>query len=313
VENRELLFEYIYAQHREESDDRCLSAERKLIDDYSRAAITPVKGSMNARDLMRLGRAFLDCQQLKQSISVLKSAKSMSAHDTLITYFLGQAYWTAGARDRAFQEMLELSASYPDAVTFIIHWARIFKDAGEPTQAIQLLGYAIQSKDRVKRGWAFAELGQVYYGLGKLQEAESSFLSAIALDPNVTGYRILLASTYRREGRHNESINVLRRVTGAPDPHGRAWAMSELCASFSDLGDLGLAIDSCQKAVQTLPQAWYLHLQLARVYAKAGCLGQALHEYDFVLALDPENKYALQEVAQLSHESSRICSSGGDR
>ena len=122
----------------------------------------------------------------------------------------GKAYDTVQALGRLTTPPLMLAYMSDSRLAYLRHLH------GESTEAVRLMGECIAAAlqaniPRENLAWLYFELGERYFQSGDLEDAESSYASGIAVDPN--HYRSLagLAKVLAAQGRFEQSIQLYQR------------------------------------------------------------------------------------------------------
>jgi tetratricopeptide (TPR) repeat protein len=189
----------------------------------------------------------------------------------------GKAYGTVQALGRLTTPPLMLAYMSDSRLAYLQYLH------GESTEAVRLMGESIAAAlqaniPRENLAWLYFELGERYYQSGDLEDAELSYESGIAADPN--HYRSLagLAKVRAAQGKYEESIQLYRRSIGIiPFP-----------VYVAELGDVYKKVGELREAQQQYELVEYIgHLselnrvlanrELALFYADQGIkLGEAL-------------------------------------
>jgi len=122
----------------------------------------------------------------------------------------GKAYDTVQALGRLTTPPLMLAYMSDSRLAYLRHLH------GESTEAVRLMGECIAAAlqaniPRENLAWLYFELGERYFQSGDLEDAESSYASGIAVDPN--HYRSLagLAKVRAAQGKFEQSIQLYQR------------------------------------------------------------------------------------------------------
>ncbi|MEW5987274.1 MAG: tetratricopeptide repeat protein [Chloroflexota bacterium] len=130
----------------------------------------------------------------------------------------------------------------------------------------------------------YRNLGRVYRTLGRNTEAIAAYRQAIVLDPEDTDSFNGLGNVYGDLGRYEEAITAYQKAI-ALDPQF-AYPHNGLGNVYQDLGRYAEAIAAFQEAIALDPQSAYYHYNLGRVYYKLGRYEEAITAYQGAIALD---------------------------
>ena len=167
---------------------------------------------------------------------------------------VGDAQIELGMYDRAiesYQEMVDLRPDF-DSFSRVSHARELY---GDPEGAIEAMEFALQSGSGATENmaWAHAQLGNLWFGLGDLEEAEKAY------------------------ARSTETLDDY-----APALAGRA----KVAAAE---GELDRAADLYRRAFDRMPLAEYA-IALGDVHAEMGDKQMAAGQYDLVRQIDELNR-----------------------
>jgi Flp pilus assembly protein TadD len=123
-----------------------------------------------------------------------------------------------------------------------------------------------------------SDLGWVYYGQGRYEEALAEFQKAVELDPKDAEARNGLGDIYHMQGRYEEAVAELWRAIALepenPDPHNSlGWV-------YADQSKFGMAIPEFRKAIRLDPEHANAHSGLAWTYYHQGEYEKAVAEFE---------------------------------
>jgi tetratricopeptide (TPR) repeat protein len=160
---------------------------------------------------------------------------------------------------RVFQyEGYRLYASNLDRATEAgrsIMWGSYYHLIGDNERALQSLLPAIENDEELSESelaLAYVGLGDVWLGLGVLEEAEQAYGEAIHLAPNLGQAHIGLGNAYWQQGRLEEAIHSFGRVSDA-DQHvtlARALGLQALGDKNQQAGDVDEAVKSYKESAR---------------------------------------------------------------
>jgi aspartate beta-hydroxylase len=105
----------------------------------------------------------------------------------------------------------------------------------------------------------------------------------------------------RRAGRNADALALLNDALASGPAHGPT--LNRLALAYVELGELSVAIDVFERAVQFDPEAVPLWLNLADAYNRDGRIDSELEALDHALALDP---YILPAMLRKARSQQRI-------
>jgi len=128
-------------------------------------------------------------------------------------------------------------------------------------------------------------LGNLYRGLGRLEDSRRELEEAIRLDPRATDAMNNLAATMLALGRPDEAEQLFENALRL-DPNSPA-TQSNLGALYGRRGDLERARVAFMRALELDPDSAEAHSNLGSIYLRLGDLPRAEHEYRAALSLNP--------------------------
>jgi len=165
-----------------------------------------------------------------------------------------------------------------------LYWARReFEQALEYFR--QALELARQLGDERLVTWAHNGLGNVYYDLGRYEEAIAEYERAIELDPKLPYPHNGLGNAYRQLGRYEEAIAEYERAIELDSKY--AYPYNGLGSVYGDLGRYEEAIAEYKKAIELDPKYPYPYDNLADIYTDQGRYDEAIELYQKSLELQP--------------------------
>jgi tetratricopeptide (TPR) repeat protein len=143
----------------------------------------------------------------------------------------------------------------------------------------------------------FNMLGIVCHGGGRLDEAQTAFEEALAINPAYTEAALNLAVTYNDLGRYEDAKQIYRTAlaqgakhAGGVTPYVRgkiANLHADVAQAYLDAGLTSEAMHELRKAVLLCPQFADLRLKLANMYREQGDLQAAAYELEEALKVKP--------------------------
>jgi tetratricopeptide (TPR) repeat protein len=133
-------------------------------------------------------------------------------------------------------------------------------------------------------------LGAVYQGSNRLEEAIEEYLTALKLQPNYADAHVALGTVYGKQGRvdeeNQEYLTALRL-----DPNN-AEAHYHLGDAYQRQGFLEEAIQEYKTALTLNLNSFSVHYNMAMALQNLGRLAEAVEEYKAAIALDPDRTEA---------------------
>jgi tetratricopeptide (TPR) repeat protein len=127
---------------------------------------------------------------------------------------------------------------------------------------------------------------------GRADRAREILARLVALQPGHVEAHVALADLAERAGRQDEAMARYRQALEIRPGHAVALvklASVLLDRGFTDVADLGAAIEVCRAAITLLPDPAAAHALLGRTLLAAGRAGEAVEAYRTAAALAPLN------------------------
>ncbi len=171
---------------------------------------------------------------------------------------LGQTYWGAGDRDRAWQsheralELARVNGDKPSEALCLNQMALLETDRQAPRRALELYRLSLELFREIRQyrraAMVLHNMGQAFSHLGKLDQALDALNEACALGQRFGSRRSLassyfqLAWVYHLSGRDEEALELFREVRSTyedlGDRRGRAAVLDRLGTVLQSLGRL---------------------------------------------------------------------------
>lgn len=225
-----------------------------------------------------LGACLFYLRQYDQSVKHLEEAVSQNDDDIAAHTLLAAAYAKLDNRDGHQREREWLDAHEadpsPQTESDILPWTRLKKNYNG--HAFELLSLAVHNALEASLRTQSAEQqsgvhmgrGEKFLVAGRLPEAEREFKESASLTPQDSDVHLDLGEVYELQGLHRQ------------------------------------AADELENSLRIKPSA-PAHVWLARVYLSLNRVDDARQQGQMALALDPENRYALNLIEQIERRPPR--------
>ncbi|GIW71992.1 MAG: hypothetical protein KatS3mg102_1534 [Planctomycetota bacterium] len=265
------------------------------------------------------GRVWLREDRLAEAKAAFEKAEELAPQYADAMYWQGVVAEQARRPDVAKKLLEKAVVTDPKHAAAHLLLARIYRREGNHTKAEDHLHLAITAQGESPA--AYVELGRLHLARGEHAEAEKAFEAAHQLDPSAPepwegfaearqarGDKELAAQAYataaelylaRQDARSAEAL-ARRAALLAPE---RAAPLVMLGYAQEQLGKPTEALATLRRATeleggQNL-RAWF---ELGLFYQRRGELQQAAHAYRRVLELNPDNYFAMENLADLYRE-----------
>lgn len=139
-------------------------------------------------------------------------------------------------------------------------------------------------------------LGDIYYRMGKYNDAIAELEKARSLKPDVKTF-FNLGTAYYKVGRYEEAITELKTAIEIKPEF--ADAHYNLASALRALGRMDEAVSELEKAVTYQPDKWRARYNLALAYQSVGRLDDARREFEAVISINPGFKEAYQGIEEV--------------
>lgn len=240
---------------------------------------------------------------LDRAIELFKAVVDTDPKFALAYASLGEAYWNRYRLDQN-PEWLNKASAYCDQAIALNKGlpaiyaiaARIHADTGHSDMALQEFDQTLRLDPRN----ADARLGRasVYERLGRIQDAEMEYKTAVAMRPDYWLGISELGSFYVRQNRSEDALQQFRReVELVPDS---ANAYSNYGAMLSRLGRTSEAIVALRKSI-AIDQTYAGYANLAIVYYRLKEWSEAARVTELALQINP-NDYRVWANLGIAYE-----------
>jgi tetratricopeptide (TPR) repeat protein len=222
---------------------------------------------------VKLSLILIELKQYDQAANRLEEVLAMAPDSDKIRFYLGAVYEELKEHKRArehFAKVASSSSYYPDAV---IHSAHSLQQAGNLSEAEDLLKSAIEKRQEVVQFYAFyaslLDARKDYKtGVDVLSKAVKQFPKNVQL-------RFFLGSMHDRLGNRKETVTQMRKAIEVDPNH--VQSLNYLAYTFAEMGrHLDEALIMAKKANELQPNDPYILDTLGWVHFKKGDVKQAI-------------------------------------
>ena len=250
----------------------------------------------------RLYSSTKQSEWLARADQAVRRAAEINENEPGVHIMLGRILRATGQNDAAIEELRKALTRDPADVAALLQLAGAY----ESSKRIADAEAAYQQAIRLRPSYfpAYQNLGVLYMGQGKWQQAEEPLTLVTKLAPDYSdGYTTLGSLEYYRD-----KLDDARRLfTRAIELKPSATAYANRCGVDFDLRAMDAAAADCRKAVDLQPAnplAWGnladTLVELGRVEEAKGAFGQAIEAGNKQLALNPSNADLLGSMAKFA-------------
>ncbi|MBM2826763.1 MAG: Tetratricopeptide 1 repeat-containing protein [Dehalococcoidia bacterium] len=287
-----------YYQDRYSGQDKTLLTDRAIKNLEEAVRADPSNPGLR----IAVAGAYMAAGRIKESIAQYEEALSVDSENQDALLGLGHLLYTSGKREESlapYEQLAQLHRSNPVRLN---------------EKALAL---------------AFYNLGTLYLGSGRFDEAVESFQETITLDNGDAEARYWLGEAYRRKGQWDKATVAYKDATRFVPNYKEAYqglvdtytamgdkimaAHARGMVSYSDK-DYQSAIRQLGAVVRERPDFVDAHYGLGLAYEESGQLDNAASAFRQVLAIDPQNLWArgsLQRIGALEAKPVSQGSRGG--
>ncbi|MBX3707404.1 MAG: tetratricopeptide repeat protein [Pseudomonadales bacterium] len=201
----------------------------------------------------------------------------------------------AAGQERAIALVEEILALDPGNAEALSLRARLHLDAGHFEAAQVVANALVQAQPGAAEGYALA--GEAYLGQQLDTLARERLVRALEIDPGHSRAARQLATMHLRDGSPARAAQILERATLAnPGSAVLAQALLDLQVQTEAIP---AAIETARRILALAPEAPHTRLVLASLLERAGESEAAMLEYEALLAAEPANVIAANNLASL--------------
>ncbi len=166
----------------------------------------------NIKALVVLSQVYLAQKNVPAAGKLLESAVARGISDGKIYLALSEVYQAAGYPENAIPAMRLAIDKDKKNESYRIRYGLLLIDSKAPAAAVIRIEEAI--KDFPKSARLRLLLGMAHFTIGKSNEAQSTFESALTIEPNLVPALCYLATIYAEQGKFDEAAKIYERTIG---------------------------------------------------------------------------------------------------
>ncbi|MEL6864016.1 MAG: tetratricopeptide repeat protein [Bacteroidota bacterium] len=233
-------------------------------------------------------------------IELLKIGEARGIDNPEALLHMGSAYTQKKDFSNALQYVGQFIKLQPQVAIGHYNLANLYYYSGQPEPAI--LSYRQCIKLDPNMAYAHYNLANLLNSKGQAEEAISHYSQCIQAMPNLVAAYLNLGALLNKQGRYAEAMKVYEGALHIEPNNGKCHQQMGMTQHV--VGQLEEATASYIKAHQLLGNTPEILMLLGNIHRDRAKIEQAKQYYEQVLALDPENTLALQNIRRIS--SSKI-------
>jgi len=242
------------------------------------------KFSGGLRELKEASGLDPDNQNLEMAIDVIQKMINTSLYSSeKLSEVLGQIFGGDKLFTQTIQEFnrhIQINPDFSDILPIIKDFSE------EDTPLCETLIPFI--KDYILQHSEYADLhntlGRLYLRLHRTEEAETSFMDAVRLNPDFLNARINLFKVLKDLGKFQEALEQGKYIIAKAPPYPDVYCtMGEVCYCLSMYNEV---LDNARKALDLNSRYVQAHFLIAQVYEKQGNNHEAIKELEQCLSLN---------------------------
>jgi tetratricopeptide (TPR) repeat protein len=171
--------------------------------------ILPINGHKTAEDFFNEGNVLMNEGHYSANELAIWSYDAsirLDPNKAVVWYNRGNAYYSLGNYEKAFQDFAEAARLDPNYVNSWINKGAALNGMGRYFEAIAACDKALSLDNRSVDAWN--NKGNAYYGLGRYDEAVNAYNEVLVLYPNHVGALCNKGIALALQGKYDESIQV---------------------------------------------------------------------------------------------------------
>jgi tetratricopeptide (TPR) repeat protein len=209
-----------------------------------------------------LTEAYLSLGRFEEAAAVIRDEISTSPDDADSYYQLGLVLREQNKLDEAtaaFEKVAQLTPANLKAINQLVDL-----DIAKKNYDSAMLRIRQELNKQPGSGIVRFMEGKTYAAEGKLDQAESTLLKALELDPNSLGIYQLLISTYLSDNKPAKAVAQLEALLSKDQK--QTWALATLASTYMKIGDFSKSRDTYEKILSFNPDSADALNNLASLY-----------------------------------------------
>lgn len=275
-----------------------LFAETRMEDpDVAKWKTEVEKNPVNVEATIHLGVSYKNMGRIEEASEVLERAVKLDPENFMAKLHLGSVFKAGGLFTEALEQYLAVKDEVGNSAVYSTDLGEIYYNLGRTDDAIQELRAAIKNDSGYWRSHFL--LSFAYGDNGQFQEALEESKVASKLNPSFQNNEANLALG-KGEGKHAEDRGGT--VIGATTFESTSYTLG---MAYIERGFAKEALKEFTKALDEMQEKDRVYIEIGRIHLTEGSTEKALASFLKALELNPENALAFNMLGCVYH-------SGGD-
>lgn len=272
---------------------------------YSKLLPT-LKDSLRYEVVLRLARCAYFSKDYSKAVEwfdeLMKKSIGLESDDW---EYYGYALMNIGDTARAVQTLLQVIETDSTKCRLMFTLGNFLREQKMYEQSIAVLKRRLQYCDDTLNSRVYLLIGIAYFSLPQLDSSEVYLRKAVAVDSTLIYAKVQLANVYLEKEQPEMAKEILFNVIQDIKKDTAKYrneiesAFGMLCSIYSDQKDYKRMLELTEEWVRIHPESIYANLFRAVAFHGLQQVEKACQYYRKVLALDPSNNVAKQNVATL--------------
>ena len=271
-----------------------LFVETRMEDpDVSRWRVEVEKDPKNVEAIINLGISFKNMGRTEEASEALERAVKLDPKNFMAKLHLGNVYKAGGLFTEALEQYQEIKGEVGNSAVYCTDLGEIYYNLGRTEEAIQELRAAIKHDSGYWRSHFL--LSFAYGDNGQFQEALEESRVASKLNPSFQNNEANLALGKGDGGGKKERV-----VTGMEAASFESTSYT-LGVAYIERGFVKEALKEFNKALDEMQEKDRVYIEVGRIHLSEGGIEKALSSFLKALELNPENALAFNLLGCVYH------------
>ncbi len=230
-----------------------------------------------------LGLTLSQRSQFPEAVKAYSDAISLKRDYGLAYYGRALAEKGLNQFDAALADIAQALKVSPTEPTYYLLQGQIYQAKGDGEKALPAYGAALDNK-LPDPALAYLGIGDIYLSRGQSNVAETNYLKALSINPQLSQATFQLASVYFLQGKVDKATTEFEKAARNQDNQGLAYYY--LGSLYTRQGRFDDAIKAYENAVRLDPARVEARYELGNSYRGKGLRSEAIKQYDEAIKLN---------------------------